>query len=192
MGLFSETRSAQSLQSTFYPQEASGTDLVGVTDDLYIQWTVLHPHTEQVCSSRSALTASFLKLFPWFNITSLWVFPPLCPLLLVFFFVALPSTGAFMFWNSLRLGPHPTFLLTLYSLVVHIHYQCFKNLYWLMIPKSESPAQISPWSSDPQIQLPTSHLYLVSLQHLTHSFLQHLLQVWHHLSRSEHILISTN
>lgn len=36
-GLFSETRSAQSLQSTFHPQEASGTDLVGVTDDLYIQ-----------------------------------------------------------------------------------------------------------------------------------------------------------
>lgn len=54
--------------------------------------------------------------------------------------------GAFMFWNSSRLGPNPT-VLTLYSLAVPLHYQCFKTFYWLMIRKFESLAQTPPWSS---------------------------------------------
>lgn len=69
------------------------------------------------------------------------IFPPLCPLLPSLLCCLVLHSGAFIFWSSSRLSPSLSFLLTQYSLVVHIYYQHFKNLYWLMIPKFESPAQ---------------------------------------------------
>lgn len=86
--------------------------------------------------------------FPWFSIdrlpepshTSGPLLPNLLGLLVLHY-------GAFMLWNSSRLGPNPTVLLTLYSLALPLHYQCFQTFYWLMIRKFESPAQTSPWSS---------------------------------------------
>lgn len=144
-GAFSEISGPQSTASHCPPHEAWDR-FAGVTDDR----SRFSRHFCIFILDSSALNASFLKLFPWFSISalsqgfylsvlfaqsSLLPYPPLCGLYGLEF---------------LKAGTQPHFSPNSMFPIVFTHYQCFKNLCWLIIPKFEFPADTSPWGSRPK------------------------------------------